>query len=208
MNYIYYIAIALVSYLIGSVNSSIIISKAVTGKDIRQSGSGNAGATNMLRTMGKKYAIITLIIDILKGVVSILLAKLAISFGAAADCTYIAGVSAVLGHNFPVFFGFKGGKGVATSLGVVLLLNWQIGLCVLVFAVALMAITKYVSLGSIMAAVAFMIAQISVMFVYDCFSVVKLVCVLILGILLIVRHRANISRLLNGTENKLGSKKK
>ena len=87
MIYIYSIALAVISYLIGSINSSIIISKAVTGKDIRQRGSGNAGATNMLRTMGKKYAIITLIIDILKGVVSILLAKLAINFGAPLYCT-------------------------------------------------------------------------------------------------------------------------
>lgn len=207
MIYIYSIALAVISYLIGSINSSIIISKAVTGKDIRQSGSGNAGATNMLRTMGKKYAVITLIIDILKGVVSILLAKLAIKFGAPTESTYIAGVCAVLGHNFPVFFGFKGGKGVATSLGVVLLLDWKIGLCVLVFAIALMAITRYVSLGSIMAAVAFMAAQIVMMFIRNSFNAVQLICVLILGILLIVRHRANIVRLIKGTENKLGSKK-
>lgn len=207
MIYIYSVALAVISYLIGSVNSSIIISKAVTGKDIRQSGSGNAGATNMLRTMGKKYAIITLIIDILKGVVSILLAKLAINFGAPLYCTYIAGVCAVLGHNFPVFFGFKGGKGVATSLGVVLLLDWKIGLFTLVIAIAIMAITKYVSLGSIMAAVIFMVAQIIMMAINKSFNAVQLVCVLILGILLIVRHRANIVRLVNGTENKLGAKK-
>lgn len=207
MIYIYSVALAVISYLIGSVNSSIIISKAVTGKDIRQSGSGNAGATNMLRTMGKKYAIITLIIDILKGVVSILLAKIAINFGAPEHCTYIAGVCAVLGHNFPVFFGFKGGKGVATSLGVVLLLDWKIGLFTLVFAIAIMAITRYVSLGSIMAAVVFMISQIIMMAVNKSFNAVELVCVLILGILLILRHRENIVRLINGTENKLGAKK-
>lgn len=208
MALVYTIAVAVISYLIGSINSSILISKAVTGKDIRTSGSGNAGATNMLRTMGKKYAVITLVIDILKGVVALLLAKLAINLGAYTSATYIAGVAVVLGHNFPVFFGFKGGKGVATSLGVVLLLDWKIGLITLVVALAVMAISKYVSLGSITAAVVFMVLQIVAMAVTDAFDIARLICVLILGGLLIIRHRANIARLANGTENKLGSKKK
>lgn len=208
MALVYTIAVAVISYLIGSINSSILISKAVTGKDIRTSGSGNAGATNMLRTMGKKYAVITLVIDILKGVVALLLAKLAINLGAYTSATYIAGVAVVLGHNFPVFFGFKGGKGVATSLGVVLLLDWKIGLITLVVALAVMAISKYVSLGSITAAVVFMVLQIVAMAVTDAFDIARLICVLILGGLLIIRHRANIARLANGTENKLDSKKK
>lgn len=208
MGLFYTIAVGIVAYLIGSINSSILISKAVMGKDIRESGSGNAGATNMLRTMGKKYAIITLVIDILKGVISLLLAKLAISFGAYEVSMYVAGVAAVVGHNFPVFFGFKGGKGVATSLGVILLLDWKIGLITLVIALAIMAISKYVSLGSVMAALVFVIMQIVVMIATDSFDITRLVCVVILGGLLIIRHRANIVRLLNGTENKLGSKKK
>lgn len=208
MELLYTISVGVIAYLIGSINSSILISRAVMGKDIRESGSGNAGATNMLRTMGKKYAIITLVIDILKGVVALLLAMLAIKFGAYDASMYVAGVAVVLGHNFPVFFGFKGGKGVATSLGVILLLDWKIGLITLVIAILIMAISKYVSLGSIMAAVAFMILQIVVMFVTDSFDVTRLICVLILGGLLIIRHRANIARLRNGTENKLGSKKK
>ncbi len=207
MELIYTIAVGIVSYLIGSINSSILISKAVMGKDIRESGSGNAGATNMLRTMGKRYAIITLIIDILKGVVALLLAKLAIRLGAYAVSTYIAGVAVVIGHNFPVFFGFKGGKGVATSLGVILLLDWKIGLITLIIALAIMAVSKYVSLGSIMAALVFVIIQTVVMIVTDNFDITRFLCVLILGGLLIIRHRANIVRLLNGTENKLGAKK-
>lgn len=207
MELIYTIAVGVVAYLIGSINSSILISKAVMGEDIRKSGSGNAGATNMLRTMGKKYAIITLVIDILKGVVALLLAKLAISLGAYGVSMYIAGVAVVVGHNFPVFFGFKGGKGVATSLGVILILDWKIGLITLVIALAIMAISKYVSLGSIMAAVVFIILQTVVMIVSDSFDITRFICVLILGGLLIIRHRANIVRLLNGTENKLGAKK-
>ena len=208
MNLIYTVLVGVVSYLIGSVNSSILISKMVTGKDIRQSGSGNAGATNMLRTMGKKYAAITLVIDILKGVIAILLAKLLIGYGAYLSSEYIAAVAVVLGHNFPVFFGFRGGKGVATSLGVVLLLDWRIGLCVLVIAISIMAMTKYVSLGSITSALVFMVAQVAVMLTVEGFDLVRFICVLILGLLLIVRHRANIVRLISGTENKLGSKKK
>ncbi len=207
MSLFYTILAGVISYLIGSINSSILISRIVTGKDIRESGSGNAGATNMLRTMGKKYAAITLVIDILKGVIAIILAKLAISLGAYQASEYIAAVAVVLGHNFPVFFGFRGGKGVATSLGVVLLLDWRIGLCTLVIAIAVMAISMYVSLGSVTAAVVFMAAQIAVMLTAQDFDLVRLICVLILGLLLIIRHRSNIVRLIKGTENKLGSKK-
>ncbi len=207
MEMIYTIAAGVVSYLIGSINSSILISKIVTGKDIRTSGSGNAGATNMLRTMGKKYAIITLVIDILKGVFALLLANLAINYGAYEWTRYIAGVSVVLGHNFPVFFGFRGGKGVATSLGVVLLLDWRIGLAVLVIALAVMVITRYVSLGSIISALAFIVLQVVVMLISSEFNTIRFICVMILGILLIVRHRQNIVRLINHTENKLGQKK-
>lgn len=208
MALLYTIALAVIAYLIGSINSSILISRIVTGKDIRKSGSGNAGATNMLRTMGKKYAIITLIIDILKGVIALLLSKLAISMDAYDIAPYIAGVSVVLGHNFPVFFGFRGGKGVATSLGVVLMLDWKIGVIVLVIALLIMAISKYVSLGSVTAAVLFIVLQIAVMVIYNEFDIVRLICVIILGGLLIVRHRTNIVRLIKGTENKLGAKKK
>lgn len=208
MEKIYIIAIGLISYLIGSINSSILISKAVTGKDIRKSGSGNAGATNMLRTMGKKYAAITLIIDILKGVVALIIARLMQGLGVEPWAEYIAGVCVVLGHNFPVFFGFKGGKGVATSLGVVMMLDWKIGLAVLIIALAVMATTRYVSLGSIIAAVTFIVLQIAVMLISGNFNLIRFVCVMILGILLIVRHSANIVRLLNHTENKLGQKKK
>lgn len=202
------IVTAVAAYLIGSVNSSILISRIVSGKDIRQSGSGNAGATNMLRTMGKKYAVITLIIDILKGVIAVLVAGFAASHGAPEWVTYIAGICVVLGHNFPIFFGFKGGKGVATSLGVVLMLDWKIGLIVLAAALIIMAATRYVSLGSITAALIFAVLETVMMAVHNEFNAVRLVCVLILAGLLIARHHANIGRLIHGTENKLGSKKK
>lgn len=208
------IIIGVVSYLIGSVNSSILISRAVD-KDIRTSGSGNAGATNMLRTYGKKMGVITLILDVLKGVVCILIANITakVITGGNVDATwaalpYIAGVCVSLGHNFPLYFGFKGGKGVATSLGVVLMLDWKIGLIVAVIAVGIMAITKYVSLGSIIGGISFIAAEIIKMAVTGEFRPIQLICVVVLGGLLVIRHHANIKRLLNGTENKLGSKKK
>ncbi len=200
---IYAVIAAVVAYLIGSINSSILISKAVSGKDIRESGSGNAGATNMLRTMGKKYAVITLILDILKGVVAILLSRLMIHLFNAPDyIVFIAGLFVAVGHCYPVFFGFKGGKAVATGLGVLLMWDWQTGLIVLAAAILIMALTRYVSLGSIMAAVLFA--------VIECIksdSTVGRVCFIILAALLVFKHRANIVRLVQGKENKLGAKK-
>lgn len=203
------ILVAVISYLIGSVNFSIMISKAISGKDIRESGSGNAGATNMLRTHGKKMAVITLLLDILKGVVAIVIAK---AIGGAFDVdavtsSYIAGVCVIFGHNFPLYFGFKGGKGVATSLGVVLLLDWRIGLILAVCCIAIMAITRYVSLGSIVGGAAYIVIEIVKAVVTNDFNIIRMVCVVIIGGLLIARHHANIKRLLNGTENKLGAKK-
>jgi glycerol-3-phosphate acyltransferase PlsY len=209
MTYITIIAVAIVSYLIGSVNFSIILSKAISGKDIRESGSGNAGATNMLRTHGKKMGVITLLLDVLKGIIAIIIAiVIDKNFGTGTGVlAYIAGVCVVLGHNFPLYFGFKGGKGVATSLGVVLMLDWKVGLIVAVCALAIMAITRYVSLGSILGGAAFIIAEIVKAIITKQFDIIQLVCVVIIGGLLIARHHANIKRLLNGTENKLGAKK-
>lgn len=226
MKYLIIIAVAVISYLIGSINFSIILSKVISGKDIRESGSGNAGATNMLRTHGKKMGVITLLLDVAKGIISVLIAiyirekiyngdilysaraSVHIYFETFLACLpYIAGVCVVLGHNFPLYFGFKGGKGVATSLGVVLMLDWKVGLIVAVCAVAVMAITRYVSLGSILGGAAYIIAQIVKAVVKSEYNIIQLVCVVIIGGLLISRHHANIKRLLNGTENKLGAKK-
>ena len=219
---------AIVSYLIGSVNFSILISKAISGKDIRESGSGNAGATNMLRTHGKKFAIITLLCDIAKGVLAVLLAILCreyivpnsgwnpeISWGGVISVLlltalpYIAGLFVMLGHCFPVFFGFKGGKGVATALGVVMTLDWKIGIIVLVIALAIMAITRYVSLGSVVAAALFVILTIAKQFFVMLFAnPYIIVCSTLMGLLVILRHHANIGRLIHGTENKLSFSKK
>lgn len=210
-----YIIIAIIAYLIGSINFSILISKKKAGYDIRQKGSGNAGTTNMLRNLGKKYAAITLICDVLKGVVAI---GIAIIVGNILGDTnkallvQIAGVAVVIGHTFPIFFGFKGGKGVATSLGILLMTNWQLGLICLVFALVLMALTRVVSMGSIAAAILY---PVLTLFVGGGHYIVEssglgngyFIYSVILAIIVIFNHRENIKRILNGTENKISFNK-
>ena len=207
-----YIIVGIVAYLIGSISFSIIISKKMAGFDVREKGSGNAGTTNMLRSVGKKAAAITLLCDVLKGVVSILIA---IAIGNVIKdlnrelLLQIAGIGVVLGHTFPIFFGFKGGKGVATSLGVLLMTNWKIGLICLVFAIVLMALTKMVSMGSVGAAILF---PVLVLFINTNFIVSEgsgyFVYSIILAFIVAFNHRSNIQRILNGTENKLSFSKK
>lgn len=203
-----YIIMAVIAYAIGSVNFSIIFSKKFAGFDVREKGSGNAGTTNMLRSVGKGLAALTLICDILKGVVSILIA---IGIGKIAKdikpeiVVQVAGIFAIIGHTFPVYFGFKGGKGIATSLGILLLTNWQIGLICMVFALVLMILTRMVSLGSIMAAVLFPILTI---FITDNYIVEGnyIIFGLIMALIVIFNHRSNIKRIYKGEENKVNFK--
>lgn len=200
-----YVLVALVAYLIGSINFAIIFSKKFAGFDVREKGSKNAGTTNVLRTVGKGAAALTLICDILKGVVSVLLAMLATKIWQGTDIEvlkYLAGLFAIIGHTFPVYYGFKGGKGVATALGVLLIVNPQIGIICLSFALIIMIATRWVSLGSILAATLFPILTI---FMVDNIGA-KIISILI-GILVIFNHRSNITRLKNGTESKLSFKK-
>ncbi|CDE11351.1 glycerol-3-phosphate acyltransferase [Clostridium sp. CAG:354] len=210
-----YIIIAIIAYLIGSINFSILISKKKAGYDIRQKGSGNAGTTNMLRNLGKKYAAITLICDVLKGVVAIVIAIIVgniLGDTNKALLVQIAGVAVVIGHTFPIFFGFKGGKGVATSLGILLMTNWQLGLICLVFALVLMALTRVVSMGSIAAAILY---PILTLFVGGGHYIVEssglgngyFIYSVILAVIVIFNHRENIKRILSGTENKISFNK-
>lgn len=210
-----YVIIAIIAYLIGSINFSILISKKKAGYDIRQKGSGNAGTTNMLRNLGKKYAAITLICDVLKGVVAIGIAIIAgniLGDTNKALLVQIAGVAVVIGHTFPIFFGFKGGKGVATSLGILLMTNWQLGLICLIFALVLMALTRVVSMGSIAAAILY---PILTLFVGGGHYIVEstglgngyFIYSVILAVIVIFNHRENIKRILSGTENKISFNK-
>ena len=211
------IASAIIAYLIGSICFSVIFTKKFAGFDVREKGSKNAGSTNVLRTAGKKIAIITLICDVLKGVIPILIALLIGLINKTDNQTtaYMveaAGVFSVIGHTFPVFFGFKGGKGVATSLGVLLIINWKIGLICLLFALTIMAISRIVSLGSIAAAI---LCPILCMFLKDTFIIggneaafSYLIFGIILALIVIFNHRTNIQRLAKGEENKLSFKNK
>ena len=205
-----YIIVAIIAYLLGSISFSVIISKKVAGFDVRQKGSGNAGTTNVLRSVGKKAAIITLICDVLKGVVAILVAYLVgliVKDLNNSLLIQIAGIAVIVGHTFPIFFQFKGGKGIATALGVLLITNWNIGLICLVFALVLMILTRIVSLGSLAAAVLF---PVLVMFMPSQAYLVSgnyVIYSIIIAVLVIFNHRANVKRLLNGTENKLDFKK-
>lgn len=209
------ILIAIIAYLIGSINFSVILSKKMAGFDVRQKGSGNAGTTNMLRSVGKKAAAITLICDILKGVVSIGIAILVGYLFNAQNksiLVQIAAIAVVIGHTLPIFFGFKGGKGVATSLGVLIMTNWQIGLICLAIAIIIMAITKMVSLGSCMAAIAFPLLTYFAANIFENAYIVKegssyFVYSIILAVIVLFNHRSNIKRIITGKENKLSFKK-
>lgn len=200
-----YVLVCLVAYLLGSISFSIIFSKKFAGFDVREKGSKNAGTTNVLRTVGKKAAILTLICDILKGVIAVLFAILASKIWKSVNVEalkYLAGLFAIIGHTFPIYYGFRGGKGVATSLGVLLIVNFKIGVICLIFALIIMLTTRLVSLGSILAATLFPI--MTVFMVDDLYA--KLISILI-GLFVIFNHRTNIKRLKEGTENKLSFKK-
>ena len=206
-----YIVVAIIAYLIGSINFSIIISKKMAGFDVREKGSGNAGTTNMLRSVGKKAAAITLLCDVLKGVVAIGIALIVGSIVKNVDkavLVQIAGILVVVGHTFPIFFEFKGGKGVATSLGVIMMINWKIGLICLVFALAIMAFSRMVSMGSVGAAILFPVLTLfmNTNFIVKTSGMKYFIFSVILAAIVIFNHRANIKRIASGTENKLSFK--
>ena len=188
------------AYLIGSINSAIIVGRLMGLGDIREKGSHNAGSTNMLRVGGKKAAAFTFSGDILKGIIVVVAAKIfREQLGNVAF--YLSCLAVIVGHNFPIFFGFRGGKGVATSAAVMIILDFPIGISIVLISLAVMAISKYVSLGSIAGAVIYPIAVAIFRSEpeYTVFAV-------LVGLLALIRHRANIKRLINGTENKLSKK--
>ncbi|MGF1642406.1 MAG: glycerol-3-phosphate 1-O-acyltransferase PlsY [Thiotrichales bacterium] len=186
--------IILTGYLLGSVSAAIITSRIMGLPDPRQQGSGNPGATNVLRIGGKKAAALTLAGDLLKGVVPVLLAK---ALGLSLEVQLLVALAAFLGHLYPVFFGFKGGKGVATALGVLLALDWRVGLLSLGVWLAVFAWRRVSSLAALGSAT---LAPLLIYLVTD--SVPFVIFGLVLAALLIWRHRTNIERLLTGEEQK------
>lgn len=211
-----YVIITIVAYLIGSISFSVIFGKKFAGVDVREKGSKNAGSTNVLRVAGKKAALFALICDILKGIVAVLIAyAVANIIGQegidGALLIQLSAFAVIIGHTFPIFFKFKGGKGVATALGVILVINYQIGLICLVFALLLMILTRMVSVGSIGAAILFPVLTVFITqnYIITPVSIVNsyLPLAIVTSVLILYNHRTNVKRLLDGTENKISFKK-
>lgn len=191
------ITVIILSYLIGSVSTSYIIGKKWYNIDIRKFGSGNAGATNALRILGKKAAFFVLVGDLLKGVMAGLIGRLIGGESLAAWC----GLAAIIGHNWPVFFGFRGGKGIATSIGAILAASPQLLLWVIIPGLLALTVFRIVSLASLTGAVFLPIASVILHKPWDLtvFSV-------IIALMAFYRHRSNIKRLIKGEESRLGKK--
>lgn len=193
----------IIAYLLGSISFSYLFTKWIKKVDIREFGSGNAGATNTLRVLGIGPAIAVLVLDILKGVLAVVIAMM------VTDNSLIhalSGLFVICGHNWPVFHGFRGGKGVATTIGVLATLMFIPTLIGTVVAIVAIAITRYVSLGSLLLMVTTAIFSFVFLHTYD-YSLYYTYLAVIAAILSFWKHRANIQRLLKGEENKLGKRK-
>lgn len=183
------------AYFIGNISPAILIGR-VMGVDIRNQGSGNAGTTNVLRVLGKKAAAATLIIDIGKGVLAVLLG----SFAAGQDTAMACGLAVFIGHIWPITFGFRGGKGIATAFGVILTIEPLLGVLEAIIALVFMLISKRISVGSLAAAILLPIAAYF-------FDPNYLLMTLAMALIVIFKHRANIKRLFKGEEPKVSFKK-
>ena len=198
------LVLIIVSYLIGSIPTALLISKRFFGIDIRDYGSGNMGATNTFRVLGSRYGTMVMVIDILKGMAAVMLYNfLPFYLNHELERTNLMlclGLAAVAGHIFPVFAGFRGGKGVATLLGMVLAIQPVIAAsCIGIFALVLY-LTRYVSLSSILAAIAL---PICVLWIWNENEVLYRVFALIVAILVIATHQKNIGRILRGVESRI-----
>lgn len=192
----------LLGYLFGSISSAVIVSKLFRLEDPRKVGSGNPGATNVLRSGNKVAAICTLIGDVLKGVIPVVLAQQA---GVSSGILALTAIAAFMGHLFPVFFGFKGGKGVATAIGVYAALSWQLLLVFAAVWVLTAAITRYSSLSALVASGVTGLASFAI---FNQQSELQLIgAVFWIVAFTFKRHRENIDRLKSGTETKIGQKK-
>ncbi|WP_379129151.1 glycerol-3-phosphate 1-O-acyltransferase PlsY [Paenibacillus sp. sgz500958] len=194
--------VIIASYLLGSVSFSVLLAKLLKGIDIRQYGSGNAGATNTLRILGKGPAITVLLLDVLKGIAAVWLGTWADGWGSwiAAAC----GIAAIIGHNWPLYFHFRGGKGIATTIGVMATLCFWPALIAGIVAIVSIVITRYVSLGSLI----FVVLTPVFMVLAGGYEIPVLLCSILIAVFAFWRHRTNIVKILEGRENKIGSKAK
>ena len=201
-----------IGYLLGSLSFSIIFTRIFAKTDVREHGSGNAGFTNTIRTAGKKVGILVFICDALKAVAAILVAMAIAKWfpfdGYVQYGKYAASLGAVLGHNFPVYYGFRGGKGIVVSIAIIFSLNWITGLFTLGSFLVVFAITGIVSLSSLTGATVVIITT-AVMYFFGWAGVdaVQLTLMIVMGVLAFYMHRANIKRLINGTESSFKKKK-
>jgi len=201
----------LIPYLIGSINFAIIVSKHYINDDIRNYGSKNAGMTNVLRVVGKKAAALTIIGDALKGFLPVLIFRIIFSNYTEFDPligAYIAGYGAFLGHLFPIYYGFKGGKGIVTGSGIMLAISPMVLLVLFIIFMVCTLTTKIVSVASITVALFLPLVFYLVQSYYGDFRVEYLICTIVFSLMLLIMHRGNIKRLLNGTENKFSKKEK
>jgi acyl phosphate:glycerol-3-phosphate acyltransferase len=191
--------LVIVAYFLGSISFAVVLVRATTGKDIRAEGSGNAGATNVLRAHGKKLALFVALLDVAKGAAAVLLMRLL-----TADPLWgaLAGVAAILGHVFPIFYAFRGGKGVATAVGAFVVLAPLALLCCLAVFVLVVALTRYVSLGSVIAMV--LLPPVAGLLFHAPRAVVTGAAAT--ALLVVFKHLGNLKRLALGQERKLGAK--
>ncbi len=193
---------AVFAYLLGSLNSGVLISRLAFREDIRNYGSGNAGTTNMMRTYGKKFAVITLLGDVLKAAAAVWLGYLFSGYNGG----FVAFFFCVVGHAYPVFFGFKGGKGVACTAAAILCLQPAVFLILLALFVLIVLFTRYISLGSVMCMMVFPLVLYRMM--HPELNIISLVFSILASALVIFLHRSNIGRLWRGEENKFTFKPK
>ena len=190
-----------IPYLLGSINTAIVVSKWMYHDDIRKHGSGNAGFTNMMRTYGKKAAVITFVGDIIKTVISIMIGWCVFGYFSA----FFAGFACFIGHIFPVYYQFKGGKGVLCLATLIMMTDWRIFIILLVLFVGIVWATKYISAGSVICAMAYPIIlnrmNATPWGLFDLFAVA-------IALIVVIKHRANLKRIFEGTESKFTFKVK
>ncbi len=206
---IQFIGVIVIGYLLGAIPCGVLLGKLTRGIDVRDYGSGSMGMTNVMRTVGAKAGLIVLLADVLKGATAVALAwPIFISSPDMLEWGHMAGgAAAVVGHSWPVYIGFRGGRGVSTAFGALMVISWQVGLIVLAVVLLEMAIFRYVSLGSILGGVTAVILMI-VFAVYGREPYAYMTYTLVAVPIVILRHRGNIKRLIAGTEPKMGQKVK
>ncbi|MBQ9624735.1 MAG: glycerol-3-phosphate 1-O-acyltransferase PlsY [Clostridia bacterium] len=194
-----YIITAIIAYFIGNFSSAMFYSKIFKHEDVRTKGSGNAGAANMLRNYGLRMGLATFFTDFLKGVLAIVLGRLI----GGDICGYVAGVAVLIGHNWPVLYKFKGGKGVSASIGVIFMINWQMTLIIFAICIGIIFLTGYVSAASIFG---LGIAPFVIM-ALNWGDLPMIITVAIISAIVVISHRGNIQRLIKGEEKKVSFKR-